>query len=108
MIDEECCLACLTVCFPFSHDRAKKKSSLKSMMSSRSGGSSGSGGTICGVLLDSVIHAGHIAAIHADRTDCGQCRDFVVKMKADLKDITANRTSVSEGGEEFYNDRVSY
>ena len=28
-------------------------------------------------------------------------------MKADLKDITANRTSVSEGGEEFYNDRVS-
>ena len=28
-------------------------------------------------------------------------------MKADLKDITASRTSVSEGGEEFYNDRVS-
>ena len=35
------------------------------------------------------------------------CRDFVVKMKEDLKDITASRTSVSEGGEEFYNSRVS-
>ena len=58
-----------------SHDRAKKKSSLKSMMSSRSGSSGGGGGAICGVLLDSVIHAGHIAAIHADRTDCGQCRE---------------------------------
>ena len=22
-----------------------------------------------------MIHAGHIAAIHADRTDCGQCRE---------------------------------
>ena len=57
----------------FSHDKAKKKSSLKSMASSRSGSSGG--GTLCGVLLDSVIHAGHIAAIHADRTDCGQCRE---------------------------------
>lgn len=56
----------------FSHDKAKKKSSLKSLASSRSGSS---GGTLCGVLLDSVIHAGHIAAIHADRTDCGQCRE---------------------------------
>ena len=28
-------------------------------------------------------------------------------MKEDLKDISANRTSVSEGGEEFYNSRVS-
>ena len=64
----------MPMCFYFSHDRAKKKSSLKSMTSSRSG-SSGGGGAICGVLLDSVIHAGHIAAIHADRTDCGQCRE---------------------------------
>ena len=31
----------------------------------------------------------------------------MVKMKEDLKDISANRTSVSEGGEEFYNGRVS-
>ena len=29
-------------------------------------------------------------------------------MKEDLKDISANRTSVSEGGEEFYNSRVSF
>ena len=73
----------------FSHDKAKKKSSLKSMTSSRSGSSGG--GTLCGVLLDSVIHAGHIAAIHADRTDCGQCREECPMIRQVLK-ISVSKT----------------
>ena len=70
----------------FSHDKAKKKSSLKSMTSSRSGSSGG--GTLCGVLLDSVIHAGHIAAIHADRTDCGQCREECPMIRQVVEDFS--------------------
>ncbi len=88
----------ILILFCSSHERLSKRTSVKS-------GTSSGGGTICGVLLDSVIHSGHIAAIHADRAGCSQCREFVLKFKSDLKEITGSKTMV-EGSDEYYNDRV--
>ena len=41
--------------------------------------------SLCDVLLDSVIHSGHVAAIHAEQANCRQCREFVFKFRTDLK-----------------------
>ena len=46
--------------------------------------------SLCDVLLDSVIHSGHVAAIHAEQANCRQCREFVVKFRTDLKDLVSS------------------
>lgn len=42
---------------------------------------------LCQVLMDSVMHTSHVAAIHAEQTDCFQCREYMHKFRTGITDL---------------------
>ena len=49
---------------------------------------------LCNVLLDSVLHSGHVAAIHAEQAHCFQCREFMHKFRVDLSHMASKTATV--------------
>ncbi|TRY67059.1 hypothetical protein TCAL_02730 [Tigriopus californicus] len=44
-------------------------------------------GGLCQVLMDSVMHTSHVAAIHAEQSDCFQCREYMHKFRTGISDL---------------------